>query len=169
MCEPQIRAKTGLTVAEHQARTVGNFLDLMAEDPLLDIIPAVQGETIADYERCIHLYEQHGIHLADFPLVGVGSICRRPPREAAAILATLAGFGLRLHGFGLALEGLAATADLIVSADSLAWSRDARWNPPLDGHTHASCSNCLHWALKWRERVLKTLHAPRQMSIPLPA
>ncbi|MDX3203382.1 deazapurine DNA modification protein DpdA family protein [Streptomyces scabiei] len=167
MCEDQILAKTGLTVREHQARTVGNYLDLMAIDPTLDIIPAVQGQTIADYEHCLTLYDRAGINLRDAPLVGVGSICRRQSTaEAAAIIATLHGHGLRLHGFGLKLDGLAQSADHLTSADSLAWSRDARWNPPIEGHTHVSCSNCLHWALRWRERVLTVLHAPRQMTLP---
>jgi hypothetical protein len=168
MCEDAILAKTGLTVAEHQARTVGNYLDLMAINDTLPIIPVVQGQTVADYERCMVLYDRAGIDLAAQPLVGVGSICRRQSTaEAAAIIATLAEAGLALHGFGLKLDGLAASADYLTSADSLAWSRDARWNPPLDGHTHASCANCVHWAMRWRERVLDVLRAPRQMAFPL--
>lgn len=170
MCEPQILAKTGLTVREHQARTVGNFLDLKAADPALPIIPVVQGWTLADYERCLTLYGRAGIALAAQPLVGVGSICRRQSTtEAAAILGTLAETGLPLHGFGLKLDGLATCAGYLASADSLAWSRDARWNPPLPGHKHVSCANCLHWALRWRERVLGVLRAPRQMAFPLGA
>ncbi|WP_254885325.1 hypothetical protein [Streptomyces sp. NA02950] len=164
MCEPQIIAKTGLSVAEHLARTVGNYLDLMAIDDTLKIIPSVQGDTVADYVRCLSLYDRAGVDLSALPLVGVGSICRRTsPREAAAILGTLAETGLPLHGFGLALDALDKCAEFLVSADSLAWSREARWNPPLPGHTHASCSNCVYWAMQWRERVLKVLHKPRQM------
>jgi hypothetical protein len=168
MCEDDILAKTGLTVAEHQARTVGNFLDLKAIDDTLDVIPVVQGKTVADYERCLTLYDRAGVDLHAEPLVGVGSVCRRQSTaEAAAIIGTLAETGLRLHGFGLKLDGLAASADHLASADSLAWSREARWSDPLPGHTHASCSNCVHWALRWRERVLDVLHAPRQMAFSL--
>lgn len=168
MCEDAILAKTGLTVREHQARTVGNYLDLKASDDSLDIIPAVQGQSVADYERCLIRYDRAGVDLAALPLVGVGSICRRQSTaEAAAIISTLAAYGLRLHGFGLKLDGLTASADRLASADSLAWSRDARWSPPLPGHTHASCANCVHWALRWRERVLTLLHGPRQMTIAL--
>lgn len=170
MCEEPIRAKTGLTVAEHQARTVGNFLDLMAEDDSLPIIPAVQGQTVADYVRCLGLYERAGVDLAAYPLVGVGSVCRRQSTaEAAAILATLAETGLALHGFGLKLDGLRVSADHLASADSLAWSMDARRSDPLPGHEHVSCANCVHWALRWRERVLDVLRAPRQMAFPLAA
>jgi hypothetical protein len=170
MCEPQILGKTGLTVREHQARTVGNYLDLKTIDPTLPVIPVLQGWTLADYERCLTLYDRAGINLRAEPLVGVGSICRRQSTgEAAAILATLAGHGLSLHGFGLKLGGLAAAADHLASADSLAWSMDARRSDPLPGHDHVSCANCIHWALRWRERVLEVLRAPRQMAFPMGA
>jgi hypothetical protein len=168
MCEDPILAKTGLTIAEHQARTVGNYLDLKSADDSLDIIPAVQGQTVADYERCLALYDRAGIDLTALPLVGVGSICRRQSTaEAAAILGTLASHGLRLHGFGLKLDGLASSAEYLTSADSLAWSRDARWSAPLPGHEHKSCANCVHWAMRWRQRVLDVLHGPRQMAFSL--
>lgn len=166
MCEPSMLAKTGLTVAEHQARTVGNFLDLKALLPSsLRLIPVVQGQTGADYERCLDLYDRAGVDLTAEPLVGVGSICRRQSTtEAAAIITTLAGYGLRLHGFGLKLGGLALAADSLLSADSLSWSRTARWEPPVAGHSHKSCSNCQLYALAWRERVLRVLAAPRQLA-----
>lgn len=166
MCEPVILAKTGLTVAEHQARTVGNYLDLMAEDAGLPVIPVLQGWSLGDYERCLKRYERAGIDLTAAPLVGVGSVCRRQSTgEAAAILGTLAGYGLKLHGFGLKLDGLRASADYLASADSLAWSFDARRSDPLPGHAHASCANCVHWAMRWRERVLGVLRAPRQIAL----
>jgi hypothetical protein len=168
MCEDAILAKTGLTVAEHQARTVGNFLDLLAIDDTLDIIPAVQGQTVAHYEHCLTLYDRAGVDLTAYPLVGVGSICRRQSTaEAAAILSTLAEAGLRLHGFGLKLDGLRTCADYLTSADSLAWSFDARRSDPLPGHDHKSCANCVHWAMRWRERVLNVLRGPRQMALSL--
>ncbi|MGA4964457.1 deazapurine DNA modification protein DpdA family protein [Streptomyces pseudogriseolus] len=168
MCEDHILARTGLTVAEHQARTVGNYLDLKSIDDTLDIIPVVQGQTIADYERCLALYDQAGVNLSAQPLVGVGSICRRQSTaEASEILGTLAEAGLRLHGFGLKLDGLRTSADHLASADSLAWSFDARRSAPLPGHDHKSCANCVHWAMRWRQRVLDVLHGPRQMTFSL--
>lgn len=168
MCEDQILAKTGLTVAEHQARTVGNYLDLMSIDDTLPIIPVIQGSAVADYEHCLTLYDRAGVDLTAYPVVGVGSICRRQSTaEAAAILSTLASHGLRLHGFGLKLDGLRTCADYLTSADSLAWSMGARNSDPLPGHTHASCANCVHWAMRWRQRILDVLHAPRQLALPL--
>jgi hypothetical protein len=41
------------------------------------------------------------------------------------VLATVAAAGLRLHGFGLKTQALQTCAEYLVSADSLAWSRDA--------------------------------------------
>jgi hypothetical protein len=168
MCEDNIRAKTGLTVAEHQSRTVGNFLDLMAVDDTLPIIPVVQGNSVTDYERCVALYDRAGVDLWSHSLVGVGSVCRlQSTAKAAAILAMLAETGLPLHGFGLKLDGLRTCSDYLASADSLAWSMDARRSDPLPGHEHVSCANCVHWAMRWRERVLDVLRAPRQMAFSL--
>ncbi|MCX4564335.1 hypothetical protein OHA02_50220 [Streptomyces phaeochromogenes] len=169
MCEPDMIAKTGLSVQQHIDRTVGNFVDLMAEDPGVDIIPTVQGWLPADYEACLELYDRRGVRLADYPLVGVGSVCRRKSvKDVEAVLAAVAAAGLRLHGFGLKTQALETCAEYLASADSLAWSRDARWNAPLpqcEGK-HKSCSNCVRWAMRWRERVLHVLHAPRQLMLP---
>ena len=43
MCEPFMLAKTGLTVAEHQARTVANYLELRSLAPELPFVPVLQG------------------------------------------------------------------------------------------------------------------------------
>ena len=43
MCEPAMLARTGLTVAEHQAGTVANYLELRAAAPELPFIPVLQG------------------------------------------------------------------------------------------------------------------------------
>ena len=46
---PLTFAGTHLSVAEHQARTVANYLTLRDLAPELPIIPVVQGWTVADY------------------------------------------------------------------------------------------------------------------------
>jgi hypothetical protein len=56
MCEPKMLVRTGLTVEDHQRRTVANFLELRERAPELPYIPVVQGWTRADYERCVTLY-----------------------------------------------------------------------------------------------------------------
>jgi hypothetical protein len=159
MCEPAILAKTGLTVAAHQDRTVANYLRLRDLDPDLPIVPVVQGWRVGDYLRCVDRYAAHGIDLTRVGLVGVGSVCRRQSTvEVQEILTALHEVGLtRLHGFGVKTLGLARYADLLSSADSMAWSRQARHRPPLPGCRHRTCANCHRYALRWRSGVLATL------------
>jgi hypothetical protein len=117
--------------------------------------------------RCIELYQRAGVDLAAEPLVGVGSICRRQATsEIESIVHSLASLGIRLHGFGLEAGGLGRCADCLASADSLAWSFEARRSAPLAGCGHANCANCLRYAAAWRERVLARLGAV-QMHLPV--
>jgi hypothetical protein len=92
MCEPFILAKTGLSVEEHQRRTVANYLRLKELAPDLPFIPVLQGWEQADYLACAAMYETAGVDLAAAPLVGVGSVCRRQATdEIGAIMRALAG------------------------------------------------------------------------------
>jgi hypothetical protein len=169
MCEPAILRQTGLDVAEHQARTVSNYVDLRHRAPDVPWLPVVQGWTLDDYLRCLDLYGRAGVDLAAAPVVGIGTVCRRQASaEAARIIDRLADEGLRLHGFGLKLGGLGATAGRLAAADSMAWSFAARRADPLPGCAHKNCANCRRYALLWRERVLRVIArgeaAPRQLS-----
>lgn len=69
--------------------------------------------------------------------------------------------GRWLHGFGVKTLGLARYGHLLTSADSLAWSYDARREQhPLPGCTrHKNCANCLRYARQWRNRLPLTLAA----------
>lgn len=170
MCEPVMLAKTGYTVADHQMLTVHNFLDLRELAGDLPIIPVLQGWTLADYLRCVDRYAANGIDLTAEPLVGIGSVCRRQDTtEIDVIVSAIAGLGIRLHGFGVKTRGLAKYAPSLVSADSLAWSYNARKNAPLDGCTHKSCANCLLWASRWRDDLLAALNVPCQLAFGLEA
>lgn len=158
MCEPEMLRRTGLTVEEHQRRTIANFLELRSIAPDLPIVPVLQGWGIGDYLRHVEDYYRAGIELAALPLVGVGTVCRRQNTMTASLLfSQLGDEGLRLHGFGLKLTGLRSAGAKLVSADSTAWSLNARKNPPLPGHQHKSCANCLEYALLWREQLIGTL------------
>lgn len=158
MCEPFMLARTGLTVAGHQRLTVENYVGLREFDPQLPIRPVLQGWTRDDYLRCADLYDRYGVDLAAEPLVGLGSVCRRQDTaEADRIVRALA--PLRLHGFGVKITGLHRFGHRLASADSLAWSYNARRNPPLPGCTHRSCANCPRRALWWRDRLLASLAA----------
>lgn len=161
MCEPAMLAKTGLSVGEHQQRTVANFIRLKSLAPDLPIIPVLQGWSIDDYLRCMDLYATAGVDLCAEPLVGLGSVCRRQnTTEIAAVVRRLAKLGLHLHGFGVKTDGLRRYGHQLVSADSMAWSFRGRF---VRGCTHrgrhqqaiASEANCLYFARAWRRRVLR--------------
>ena len=108
------------------------------------------------------MYRRANFDLAAMPLVGVGSVCRRQAMAAALeVLRPLHAAGLKLHGFGFKVTGLKQGAHLLASADSMAWSRAARFEPPLpeckDKRRHKTCANCMVYALKWREKVLAAI------------
>ena len=146
--------RTGLTVACHQARTIANYLELRAVAPDLPIIPVLQGWALTDYWRHVEAYYAAGVDLGSLPLVGVGTVCRRQSTSmATALLGSLKAEGLKLHGFGFKLQGLRASAGSLESADSMAWSYNARRNPPRAECSHMNCANCLPYALEWREKI----------------
>jgi hypothetical protein len=162
MCEPVMLERTGLTVAEHQRRTTANLLDLRTIDATLPIVPVLQGWTLDDYQRHADDYDRAGVDLCAEATVGVGSVCRRQDTdEAVAILSTLCERGLRLHGFGLKAKGIAKAWPYLASADSLAWSYDARrvaargvcCRRMYRGRPIRSCANCRHYALDWYRRA----------------
>lgn len=167
MCEPFIVDKTGFTVGEHQRRTVANYLLLRQLAPDLPWLPVIQGYTLREYRDCIDRYTDAGVLLAALPLVGIGSICRRQATaEVEEIVRMIAGYGIRCHAFGMKLQGLRRTSHLIESADSMAWSYDARRAPPLPGHVHKSCANCFEYAMMWRAKAVRAA-APRRRQLEL--
>ena len=158
MCEPAVRAKTGKTVAEHQALTVANYLRLRDMAPELPFVPVLQGWTLGDYRRCADLYDRAGVDLTREPVVGLGSVCRRQAtRQIATIVATLADDGIRLHGFGVKTKGLAVYGADLVSADSMAWSAAGRRTKGCGRARHQNEANCFQYAAAWRQRVLAGL------------
>ncbi|GAA1258657.1 hypothetical protein GCM10009677_06810 [Sphaerisporangium rubeum] len=54
MCEPFMLERTGLSIAEHQERTVANYLHLRAITPELPFIPVLQGWHLADRLPALH-------------------------------------------------------------------------------------------------------------------
>lgn len=139
MVEPVMLQRTGLTVEEHQRRTIANYLELRSIAPELPFIPVLQGWSIGDYFRHQEAYEAAGL--------------------ASAVLACLHADGLRLHGFGFKVQGLRASANVLASADSMAWSFSGRRNPPIAGHEtrHKNCANCLEYAMQWRDDLLESI------------
>lgn len=58
-CEPSQRAHTGLTVLEHQRRTIANFQELQdlwpGPDWHVPYVPVIQGWTPDDFKRCVDM------------------------------------------------------------------------------------------------------------------
>lgn len=160
MCEPWMLDKTGLSMIEHQERTVENYLLLREMAPDLPFIPVLQGWELDDYLHCFELYRYMGVDLTALPTVGIGSVCRRQSTaEIGLMVTTLAELGLPLHGFGVKSAGIKKYGHLLASADSMAWSFGGRRAGKTEGCTSKAmhCGHCPHYALDWRERVLSNL------------
>jgi hypothetical protein len=171
MCEPAILAKTGLTITDHQQRTITSLLRLRDADPDLPVIPVLQGWTVTDYLRCADAYQRAGIDLAAEPLVGLGSVCRRQATiQTELIITGVRAHGIhRLHGFGVKIQGLIRCGHLLTSADSMAWSFAARHQPPLPGceTRHRNCANCHRYAARWYTRIRVSLTSITYTQPPL--
>jgi hypothetical protein len=165
MCEPEQLARTG---PNDRGSTSGGTVASVT------FIPVLQGYGQADYLRCADMYEAAGIDLTAEPVVGLGSVCRRQRgREIEDLALAFQWEGVRLHGFGVKTQGL-RYADLLHSADSMAWSYAGRRQPPMDGCAHgrrgvSPCNNCLRWALRWRADLLATTPRTPHLRCPWPA
>lgn len=84
----------------------------------------------------------------------------------AAITASLADLGLRLHGFGVKSAGLSAYSGDLASADSMSWSARGRRTAGC-APGHRSEANCLRFASAWRRKVLAAIPSEVQMRLPL--
>lgn len=171
-CEPNVRARTGFTVLDHQEFTLDSYLWLEREFPWLPWLPTLQGWEPQDYVRHGKMYRRAGVDLAG-RRVGVGSICRRGSQHAIlAVLEALAPYGARLHGFGASINALREAGHLLASSDSQAHSAVARAEGirlPGCGHLSrpdehgvrraADCRNCFRWALSYRDRALAAVDA----------
>lgn len=146
MCEAFILKKTGLTVELHQQLT--RYVDLIAEDTGVYVLPVLQGFAPADYVAHVRMY---GDLLAPGAWVGVGSICKRngDPRAIESVLQAIkqARPDLRLHGFGLKTTALGSglVQHLLDTADSMAWSFAAR--------KQGRNANDWREAMSWSERI----------------
>ncbi len=159
MCEPFVIAKTGLSVREHQKRTVERYGELRA---LTDsyVMPVIQGYAPEQYSQ--HVAE-YGALLDHEAWVGVGSVCKRSgrPDAIAAVLDAVLSVrpDLCLHGFGVQLRALKdpAVRGLLATADSMAWSFNAR----REGRD----ANDWREAARYVHRVNTTALRPRQLRL----
>lgn len=129
MCEPFMLERTGLTVADHQRRTIERYDALLAEQTGVYILPVLQGYAPSEYLD--HIW-QYGDRLATGAWVGVGSVCKRNATisaiEEVLFAISEARPGLKLHGFGVKTTALESSIvrSCLHSADSMAWSFAAR-------------------------------------------
>jgi hypothetical protein len=190
MCEERILRKTGLSLREHQRRTLRSYLELRSAAPDVHWRPVLQGWELGDYLRHVDDYLRAGVDPFRLPVVGVGSVCRRQKCQAAQeLLGRLTDEGLPVHGFGLKTLALSSVGlrrapdgrqwpsalwQVLVSADSMAWSMEASWaheHAKRRGHpeqgcllycrggSHWTCSNCPVYAMHWRRKLLQKLAA----------
>jgi hypothetical protein len=130
MCESFILEKTGLSITEHQDRTIESYLYL-SERSSVYIMPVLQGFEPSDYVR--HL-EDYSFLIPEYAWVGVGSVCRRNGNpdslEDVFLAIKSARPDIKLHGFGLKIQALErpTVRTLLESSDSMAWSRAGQWD-----------------------------------------
>lgn len=162
MCEPFIVAKTGLSVKEHQIRTIDNYIKLKTALPNSKIAPVIQGFRLDEYVECISMYKSNGIDLSKEEIVGLGSVCRRQSEQSIFdVVKTVYSYGIRIHGFGVKLKGLSLYKDYLTSSDSMAWCMNAgknKINLGLPGcENHKYCNNCINFAMDYYNKVLKII------------
>lgn len=123
LCTPAALRRTGLSVAEHQARTLASYLDLSAAAPEIPWCPVLQGAEPDDFRRHRDDYERAGIYLPSFERVMVGSIAARDDDPGVLdLLGELADSGVAVHALGAKGDGLRRIGSDVFSGDSMAWS-----------------------------------------------
>lgn len=157
MCEPWIVQRTGLSVAEHQRRTIERYDALLAAGTGgVYVMPVLQGYAPEDYVSHVRQYDAR---LTSGMWVGVGSVCKRngDPRSIERVLHAIKQErpDLRLHGFGLKSTALSSplVTGLLYTADSMAWSFAAR----KQGRNGNDWREAMRWGLAIANRPVQTL------------
>jgi hypothetical protein len=154
MCEPFVCKKSGKSVTQHIQETVYNYITLSELfNDYVYLLPVIQGYTLKEYIICIELYYKYGIDLTTYPLVGLGSVCRRQrTKEGINIIECIADLGINLHGFGLKTTALQKVSNKIVSSDSMAWSYSGRRIPNPSGKTK-NLANDYDYMMVWYKEL----------------
>jgi len=77
ICSPMALKKTGLSIRQHQKRTINSYCTLTKLAKNISWIPILQDWDIKSYLNHIKMYEAEGISLEKEKIVGVGSIAVR--------------------------------------------------------------------------------------------
>lgn len=159
-CEPQI-AGDRATVIERVALTAANLelcRRLAADEGVAPPLPVLQGWLPEDYERCAGL-------MPDLPpLVGLGSVCRRPLGGPSGLIAVVRHLdrvlppGVQLHLFGAKGTAVAALAGhpRVASIDSQAWDFAARRERQRNGQASCTVEYRVGYLRRWAgEQVVR--------------
>lgn len=187
--DPGERMTFDQLVGEHHRHTIASYHELTGlwpeysdnENPFM---PVLQGWHPRHYQAHRELYKTAGIDLAGFPLVGIGSVCRRSDTSALAdVAAVINEMDLAAHWFGVKLTAIDTGAVVAsqmqargewwpcgaASFDSASWSKDALHNPRLPGCAHVGkdglpnrCNNCAAYATWYRATKVMTRLAAAQ-------
>jgi len=124
-----------ITVADHQRETVDRYVQILralrARRGKAYLMPVLQGYLPDEYVACLKMYEARRL-MPRGAYVGVGSVCKRNvnPETVVEVLSAIKRHrpDLQLHGFGIKITALKdpKVRALLASADSMAWSVDAR-------------------------------------------
>ncbi|WP_291333425.1 hypothetical protein [Desulfovibrio sp.] len=164
-CVEQEIAASREVVLDRISQTINanhSCANLARQYGILDtFMPVIQGRTPDDYLRCIERMPM----VFDFPVVGVGSMCRRQVHGADGILRVIAaldqafaGTEVQLHLFGLKSQGAAAVRahPRVFSVDSQAYGSAARWDAVKAGHSktnHFVAGVMEQWLLSQRANL----------------
>ena len=154
MCEKRITDKTCMDVGQHQIHTIRRYDGLVSCKTGVYIMPVLQGYRPEDYVRHLRMY---GERLTRGMWVGVGSVCKRNGNIKAIEEVFLAIHherpDLRLHGFGLKKTALSSglVQELIWSADSMAWSFQAR----MEGRNGNDWKEAKRWTARIENREIQ--------------
>jgi hypothetical protein len=126
ICDKEVLEKTRLTVGESQEKTIENYRRLKTKVNQTYILPVLQGQEPNDFVKHLEMYG----YLEPNAWIGVGSLPKRLGFNIEKILLKIksARPDLRLHGFGLGIRELSygSVKNLLYSADSAAWTINAR-------------------------------------------
>lgn len=150
-CEHDILQKYDRSVDNHIDRTIDRAITCAnrADDLGIDGGTFVlQGWYADDYLKCLDKAREHGLLTSR---IGIGSVCgRTDKRQASRIIRSVRNnlpSKYDLHGFGIkrSLLSRAPVRRALTSADSLAYSMQARYRSEIDHSWHDVAYEFLQW------------------------
>lgn len=168
MCEDIMLEKTGLTILDHQQRTLDSYLSLSEYTPR--IAPVLQGMELEEYLHHASMHESWGVDMSQ--VFGLGSVCRRSTTIAPVDI--VVGIKehypmMKIHAFGVKTDAFKhmRLLDNLYSADSMAWCMWGWRNPQSCDdcpYERRQCRNCIQCGLMWHANVIRTIENTRRLN-----